>query len=213
MAQNYCFARSKRFVLSMGITSYLRDTGYEASRSKQSAFPFTHEVTVDVIATAADKLWKELTGNMKDLNVTAVQLAFTGIETAETGQQSIEGFFKPKEAPRSFLKRTRSSSDEVSPEVVHAADLPGSASESSTFFVCERCNKRISLCENEVDPAEVDHAALAKLRMEHDDFHFAQDLANGSDTRAPSPPRSRSKTPKRKKITEPKGIAKFFIKK
>ena len=191
------------------------DIGFEASRSRQSAFPFTHDVTVDVIATAADKLWKELTGNMKNLNVTSVQLAFTGIETAETGQQSIEGFFKPKEALRSLLKRPRSSSGET-PLKMHAlqvmAEMPGSA--SSTSFVCERCNKRITVCESEVDDAEADHAAaLAKLRMEHDDFHFAQDLANGTDGQAPSQRRSRSGPPKRKKTTEPEGIAKFFIKK
>lgn len=216
MAQNHCFACSKRFVFSDGDYKLLTiDIGYEASRSKQSAFPFTQDVTVDVIATAADKLWKELTGNMKDLNVTAVQLAFTGIETAETGQQFIEGFFKPKESPRPVLKRIRSSSDGVPPEadpVQGMTEIPGPA--PSTSFICERCNKRISICESDVDHAEVDRAAtLAKLRMEHDDFHFAQDLANGSDAHEPGQPMSRSRAPKRKKITEPKGIAKFFIKK
>lgn len=176
-------------------------------------FPFTHEVTVDVIATAADKLWKELTGNMKNLNVTSVQLAFTGIETTEIGQQSIEGFFRPKAAPLSLPKRTRPNGDEDSPDAEHVAtEMPGSA--SSTSFVCERCNKRITVFGSEMDHAEVDHAAtLAKLRMEHDDFHFAQDLANGSDAQPSSRPESRSRAPKRKKMTEPKGIAKFLIKK
>lgn len=182
--------------------------GYETSKSKQSAFPFTHDVTVDVIAAAADKLWKELTGNVKDLNVTAVQLAFTGIETAEAGQQSIEGFFKPKEARRPYLKRTRSGSEVVHPEtdpLQVMTEMPGSASLAS--FVCERCNKRIPVSGSEVDQAEVDRAAaLAKSRMEHDDFHFAQDLANGSDAH------SQPRTPRRK-IAEPKGIAKFFSKK
>lgn len=170
-------------------------------------------MTVDVIANAADKLWKELTGNMNDFNVTAVQLAFTGIETAETGQQSIEGFFKPKEGPRSLLKRTRSSSRGDPPEadsVQVTTEIPRSASSAS--FVCERCNKRISVCESDVDQAEVDRAAaLVKLRLEHEDFHFAQDLANGSDAQAQ--PKSRPRAPKRKKPTEPKGIAKFFVKK
>ena len=161
-----------------------------------------------MIANAADKLWKELTGNTKDLKVTAVQLAFTGIETAETGQQSIEGFFKPKEVPRS-LKRARSSSNEAPPEAIRVA-----TETAETFFVCERCNKRISVCESAIDHAEVDRATvLAKLRMEHDDFHFAQDLANGSDAPAPSRPQSGSRTPKRKKAREPEGIAKFFVKK
>lgn len=178
-------------------------------------FPFTHDVTVDVIATAADKLWKELTGNMKDLDVTAVQLAFTGIETAETGQQSIEGFFKSKAAPRSPLKRTRSNGDGVPPEadlLQVMTEMPSSSSSSS--FVCERCSKVITVCKSGVGDDETVHAgiALAKLRMEHDDFHFAQDLASGADAQALSRPRSLSGTPKRKKTTEPKGIAKFFKK-
>lgn len=161
-----------------------------------------------MIATAADKLWKELTGNIKNLNVTAVQLGFTGIETTEAGQQSIEGFFKPREATESHLKRARRDSNTVQLEVdpPQLPETPGSTSLAS--FICERCNKRISTDESNVDQAEVDRTtALAKLRMEHDDFHFAQDLANGSD--GPSQP----STPKRKKTAEPKGIAKFFIKK
>lgn len=173
-------------------------------------------MTVDVIVTAADKLWKELTGNMKDLDVTAVQLAFTGIETAESGQQSIEGFFKSKATPPSPLKRTRSNGDEVPPEadpLEVMTEKPGSA--SSTSFVCERCNKVITVCKSGMGDAGADHAdtALAKLHMEHNDFHFAQDLASGVGAQALSRPRSLSGTPKRKKTTEPKGIAKFFFKK
>lgn len=181
------------------------DIGYETSKSKQSAFPFTHNVTVDVISAAADKLWKEVTGNVKNLNVTAVQLAFTGIETTEAGQQSIEGFFPPKEARRPPLKRMRSSSEVVHPEgdpLQAMTEIPGST--SLTSFVCERCNKRISVDGSGMDWTAVDRAtALTKLRMEHDDFHFAQDLANESDVRSP-------RTLKRKKVAEPKGIAKFF---
>ena len=183
--------------------------GFDTSKSKQSAFPFTNEATVDTIAAAADKLWKELTGNAKNLNVTAVQLAFTGIETAEAGQQSIEGFFKPKATDQSPLKRQRPSSDGVNPEV-DALQATTEISQSSfpAFFVCERCNKRIHVTGSTADHDEVDRAtALAKLRTEHDDFHFAQNLANSSDAGG------QPKAQKRKKIAEPKGIAKFFIKK
>ncbi len=69
--------------------------GYDATRSKQAPFPFTKDVTVDTIASAGNKLWKELIGNQTMLNVTNVHLAFTGIEFAETGQQTIKGFLKP----------------------------------------------------------------------------------------------------------------------
>src|ERR1700735_4339343 len=76
-------------------------SGYESGRSKQTVFPFTKEVTVDSIASAGDKLWKDLVGNSTTLNVTNVQLAFTGIDVAEAGQRSIEGFLKPASAKRS----------------------------------------------------------------------------------------------------------------
>ncbi|KAG9315274.1 hypothetical protein JVU11DRAFT_4411 [Chiua virens] len=192
-------------------------SGYETSRSKQSAFPFTHDVTVDMIAAAADKLWKEVTGNTQDLNVTAVQLAFTGIETAGIGQQSIEGFFKPTSARRSPVKRPRSSSDTLLPETDSLSvvmEVPASGSTSVPSFVCERCNKRIIAEGSGVDDTEIEYSAvMAKLRMEHDDFHFAQDLANSSDNQVPSQLKPSSRTPKRKKVSEPKGIAKFFTKK
>ncbi|KAF9237637.1 hypothetical protein BU15DRAFT_88645 [Melanogaster broomeanus] len=181
--------------------------GYETSRSKQSAFPFTREVTVDVIAAAADKLWKELTGNAKSINVTCVQLAFTGIGTAEIGQQNLEGFFKLKESQRSAVKRPRSDSDNDRDEDGRSQTTSTAPqSTSSTSFVCERCRKRIALREDQLSHSEEDGAVvLDKLRAEHDDFHFAQDLANGSDSSVPlKPKRSQSRR---------RGLRKFFSKK
>ncbi|KIJ66644.1 hypothetical protein HYDPIDRAFT_149468 [Hydnomerulius pinastri MD-312] len=169
--------------------------GYETSRSKQAAFPFTRDVTVDVIAAAADKLWKELTGNATSVNVTSVQLAFTGIETAEMGQQSIESFFKSKEAQRPILKRPRSDSDGLPADVRDEGGLSRSATVaprstlSSTSFVCDRCGKRIALRDDQVNQSEEHRAAaLAALRVEHDDFHFAQDLANDAENSGPVKP-------------------------
>ncbi|KIK80658.1 hypothetical protein PAXRUDRAFT_158084 [Paxillus rubicundulus Ve08.2h10] len=191
---------------------------YETSRSKQSAFPFSREVTVDMIAAAADKLWKELIGEAKSIKVGCVQLAFTGIETAEMGQQNIEGFFKTKESQRSALKRPRSDSNDA---FENERDEGGRSrttstaphSASSTSFVCERCRKRIFLRESQPGHSSIEeHSAvgLARLRVEHDDFHFAQDLANGSDNSVSVKPRSSSGGLKRKTEAEPKGIAKFF---
>ena len=76
-----------------------------AFRSKQAPFPFIREITVDAIAHAGDKLWKELLGNggpkAPSLKITNVQLSFTGIESMETGQRQIEGFFqKPQSTDR-----------------------------------------------------------------------------------------------------------------
>ncbi|KAG1781587.1 hypothetical protein EV702DRAFT_1071958 [Suillus placidus] len=185
--------------------------GYETSRSKQATFPFVRNVTVDVIATAADKLWKELTGDAKIVNITSVQLAFTGLEKAEMGQKSIEGFFTARDIqPQTSLKRSREEDEPlVSLENTNLA-LPKSSDVEAVSFKCTRCHKTIALREGQAtgDPNEVAQR-LAMLRSEHGDFHFAQELANSNDGSVPVP---RGSSPKRKKV-EPKGIAKFFIKK
>lgn len=184
--------------------------GYETSRSKQATFPFVRNVTVDVIATAADKLWKELTGDAKTVNVTSVQLAFTGLEKAEMGQKSIEGFFTTRDVQQTSLKRSREEDEPlVSPENTKLT-LPESSYVEAVSFQCTRCRKMIALREDQATggPNEVAQR-LATLRSEHDDFHFAQDLANSNDGSVPVP---RGSSPKRKKA-EPKGIARFFIKK
>lgn len=189
--------------------------GYESSRSKQAPFPFVRHVTVDVIATAADKLWKELTRDAKIINVTSVQLVFTGLEMAEMGQRSIEGFFKTRDShPPPSLKRPREE-DGLSGSVEDTNLLPPRLSDvQAVSFQCPRCHKVISLQEDQFtgDPAEVTRR-LATLRLEHDDFHFAHDLAhsNEADVSAPGSSSSRG-TPRRRKV-EPKGIEKFFTRK
>ncbi|KAG1750720.1 hypothetical protein EDB19DRAFT_1893296 [Suillus lakei] len=177
--------------------------GYETSRSKQATFPFVRDVSVDVIATAADKLWKELTGDAKVVNITS--------EKAEMGQKSIEGFFTTRDIQQqTSLKRSREEDEPlVSLENIDVAP-PKSSDVEAVSFKCPRCRKTIALREVQVTggPNEVAQR-LATLRSEHDDFHFAQDLANSNDGSVPVP---RGSSPKRKKV-EPKGIAKFFIKK
>lgn len=169
---------------------------------------------MDVIASAGDRLWKELVGDSKTMKVTSVQLAFTGLETAESGQRSIEGFFKTPETRRpqpstsgaASLKRSRETDDDTLPRTELLAEEM-EASEQS--FTCQRCGKHIELAKEFVndDVEEADRArALASLKVEHDDFHFAQDLARSTgDIRPP--------TNKKKKKKEPEGIAKFFTKK
>ena len=189
-----------------------RQSGYETSRSKQAAFPFTKNVTVDMIASAGNKLWKELTRDVTNINVTSVQLAFTGIEAAETGQQMIHGFFKTRDAPLSLSKRPRSNSDRSLDKEAGAQNAHGEQEQSQISFVCERCQKRIALDDGAEWIDEQRESALAVLRQEHDDFHFAQDLAT-NDSR-PIKPRSSSKPVSvRSQGKEPKGIAKFFSKK
>jgi len=177
--------------------------GYETSRSKQAPFPFNREVTVDLIASAGDKLWKELVGTENSrstpMKITNVQLSFSGIDSMEAGQQNIEGFFKPpsqssdnreaKPPPRN-LKRKRDALHNDSPLLGGEAEItvgesrstplsptPDEASSSSSF-VCERCGKKITV-PDALDGLsdDIKMEALTAIKLEHNDFHFAQDLA------------------------------------
>ncbi|KAF9046844.1 DNA/RNA polymerase [Hymenopellis radicata] len=164
-----------------------QDTGSPRSeRSKQAAFPFNRDFNVDVIAAAGDKLWKDLVGSATTMKVTSVQLAFTGIETAESGLQSIAGFLG--------TKRTREED---------GADSDANDAKK-VFFVCSRCNKEVRLPTSSISGDETaDDAALEEMKMEHSDWHFAQDLSKEADD--PATPREPLKEPvkKKKRVKEP----------
>ncbi|KAF8907348.1 hypothetical protein CPB84DRAFT_1675032 [Gymnopilus junonius] len=204
--------------------------GYDAGRSKQAPFPFTREVTVDTIASAGDKLWKELVGNSMTLNVSSVQLAFTGIDVAEAGQKSIEGFLKPVSS--SSVKETREPRDIFD---IDQVAQPGSATNAvgdgspqnlgndksqvvSLSYVCARCGKTFELPTvhhtGAGDYQDI-HDQLTRAKLEHDDFHFARDLANEGSHR-PLSSISSKPTPKsskkRKASPATRGIEKFFRK-
>lgn len=192
--------------------------GYEASRSKQAPFPFVKEVTVDIVASAGNKLWKEMTGNAKDVNVGALQLSFSNLERGEAGQKNIDGFFQQS------TKRSREDAEDDQPSDTIQGRASSSSPQSPSSFVCSRCKKRIELpihvVEIRAHDAEGLAEAVAALRAEHDDFHFAQDLANAPeiDQTGPAPKPSKPsstgrETKRRKKAGEPsKGIARYFNK-
>ncbi|KAJ3563298.1 hypothetical protein NP233_g9027 [Leucocoprinus birnbaumii] len=209
------------------------NTGYENGRSKQAPFPFVRQPTVDVIASAADKLWKELVGTAPILNVGHVSLAFTGIEIAEQGQKSIEGFLKPASAS-SPKKRLRDEEidmtvdqDARTTETSHqdnaASDVPKPEHQSSNHelsYSCSRCGKTFLLPDN-LSNADNDirQEALFSIRLEHQDFHFAEDLMNTSEER-PLPVKAALKktgfkpgSSKRQSRKESQGIDKYFTKK
>jgi DNA polymerase eta len=168
-------------------------------------------VTVDVIATAADKLWKELTSDAKTINITSVQLAFTGLEKAEMGQKTIEGFFKTRDVGQSpSLKRPREE-DELSGTEATNLVSSNSSNIEAISFQCQRCHKVISLRQDQFTSGPDEARRLATLRLEHDDFHFAQDLARGNEVPVSRRSPSRGMTQRRK--VEPKGIPEFFSKK
>ncbi|KIM40011.1 hypothetical protein M413DRAFT_415219 [Hebeloma cylindrosporum] len=197
--------------------------GYEAGRSKQTPFPFTRELTVDTIASAGDRLWKELVGNSSNLKVSSVQLAFTGIDVAEAGQQSIEGFLKPlstsKKRGRDPVTDSnippRDPLDEIGGgQAIESRPLDNNTSHpSSLSYACARCGELIQV--QPTDHSAEDQASLfVKAKMEHDDFHFAQDLAKEGNSRVISvSQKTTPKLAKKRKLTpEPKGIEKFFRK-
>lgn len=226
--------------------------GYDAGRSKQAPFPFTKELTVDTIATAGDKLWKELVGTNVTMNVTNVSLAFTGIDVAEAGQQSIADFLR---RPTSASRKRSHDADNAIESHGHVADKAAAATtttktgvsradtgSSSTdndqhpdgltsSYSCTKCGKSIKL---RLTDRSGDHEELLmKAKLEHEDYHFAQDLARESGparpaitadskpssssssnkSRAKSKPASAKANKKQKPAPpEPKGIEKFFRK-
>ncbi|WWC71597.1 uncharacterized protein I206_105555 [Kwoniella pini CBS 10737] len=73
--------------------------GIDPSRSRQTPFPFTRNLSTDYILKFARKLWEEATAPMKNGNMKLnnIALSFTGLERLEGGQQGIENFFgQPK---------------------------------------------------------------------------------------------------------------------
>ena len=192
------------------------------------------------------------------MKITYVALSFSGIESMETGQRRIEGFFqKPVStgdsgemegqatiAKNSSRKLNTPLKRKWSESIPHGVADDGVATEdmtnqtlsvpSSPSYVCDRCGQRISLDQdaisNHVDgPIAGDdmQGTLARLRREHDDFHFAQDLSKGTSTGLavkhaairPSESTGQGGSKKRKPETKAKGkaakeskggIAKFF---
>lgn len=172
-------------------------------------------MTVDAIASIGNKLWDDLVGNTKSMNVSCVQLGFSGIEAAEVGQQSIEGFLKAPKRPRGY------DSDDSEDLTVLGKDVVGEAVENDlgdmidASFTCSRCGKVIRLHKGPISHSG-EQEALANLKLEHDDFHFAQDLAKGPDNVISSStirarPSTQRKTKRRKE--ESRGIEKFFSRK
>ncbi|KAI0073880.1 DNA/RNA polymerase [Panus rudis PR-1116 ss-1] len=108
-------------------------------------------------------------------------------------------------------------------------DLQSNQLHPSNSFVCDRCGKRISLsaelCELD-DGLDIKRDALEVLRVEHADFHLAQDLAKEHDANTPKhiirpkpssasgsgESRTKAQTTKKAKKAKGKGIEKFFTK-
>ena len=161
---------------------------------------------MDTIASTGDKLWKDLVGNSATLNVTSLQLAFTGINVTEAGQRSIELFLKPDSMKRSREEASAPTHNEAATSLL--GDDPLLPDDR-----CPRCGKifQHTSTNQSLDDQELE---LARVKMEHSDYHFAQDLTTEAPViSASKAATSNSKPSKRsKRSTEPKGIEKFFRK-
>jgi DNA polymerase eta len=202
--------------------------GYTSSRSKQVPFAFVQNATTDVVAAAGNKLWKEFFGtsdiSRQEVNVTHLSLTFGGIESGEANQRGIEGFLAHSSEIRSPQKGKLKRMVEDDNDLDNVGrQFPSTSSDEETkgdagSFKCKRCGKRVNLPESLTGPDiedDIKREALNVLRVEHEDYHFAQDLSKLPDnSQARSQGRSSIKPPKPKKpkTSEPKGIAKFFSK-
>ncbi|WOO83821.1 N-acetyltransferase eso1 [Vanrija pseudolonga] len=95
----------KTLVLSTRATS-------ESFHSRQTAFPFTRNLTPEYIVKYARKLWDETTAPLKKgtMKYSNISLAFHGLESLEEGQRGIENFFNPGLKKEEAPKRSRTSS-------------------------------------------------------------------------------------------------------
>ncbi|KAF9064160.1 DNA polymerase eta [Rhodocollybia butyracea] len=195
----------KTIVLNVG-------NGYETRRSKQAPFPFTKEVNVDVIAAAGGRLWKELVANVSGpIKITLISLGFTGIDTLDESQQSIDGFF----ANSPGIKRPREDINDIS-QHEHKVDTPrpkstkrhrDSTASIGVSFTCSECHKTFSLPAKLQSNTDMNERTLAieAMKNEHSDFHFAQSVA-----RHVEPEMSKISRKPKQKDNGTKGIEKFF---
>ena len=200
------------------------------TQRKQAPFPFLRKVTIDAVAAAGDKLWKELVGPLNSIKplsakITHVSLSFHGVEAGEVNQRGIEGFLSKTPNSPSKRKFQANSDDE---EVFETVPAPSQGALDPKldidYFVCGRCKKRIALPDefianvSELDE-DIKKDVLESLRTEHQDFHFAQDLSKmPSDDERPEGSHSKSSIhPKKKRKhkgggNEREGIERFFMK-
>jgi len=190
-------------------------------------------VTIDVVAAAGDRLWKELVGPLNSTKplstkITHVSLSFHGVEAGEVNQQGIEGFLsKTPNSPNKRKGEVNGDDEEVDDTIqtisrVHEGLDP---TLDIDYFICDRCKNRIALPQELMNAVglgeDIKRDALGSLRAEHQDFHFAQDLSRmpSDDERlersSPKPtthPNKKKRKFKGSTAEGGKGIAKFFKK-
>lgn len=125
------------------------------------------------------------------MRITNVALSFSNVEVTSPGQRSIEGFFNKRKASdhHSDDQQKRPLAKQLklgkSDDIAHSSTQPISIALCVEFH-CGRCNKRI---RRDIEPCSEPDVGLTSLRREHDDFHFAEDLAREDNDLLISPKR------------------------
>ncbi|KAH7106557.1 hypothetical protein BKA62DRAFT_687485 [Auriculariales sp. MPI-PUGE-AT-0066] len=174
--------------------------GWKMARSKQAQFPFTRTLSVESVYSLALKLWQEMVG----IDATAPpDMKFTHIGLAFGG---VAALGSNQSGIEGFL------------------NTGGSDNASDEMLRCSRCNATIKSMAHEADDVEV---AREKALLEHEDWHFARDLARQPNS-SPDPetrPAVMQQSKKRKSSLDDAGqvrkkkkvvsvgIAKYFAKK
>lgn len=156
-------------------------------------------------------------GKAPTMRITNIALSFSNVEVTSPGQRSIEGFFNKRKVSDNYsddqqkgppVKQLKSGESDDN------AHLSAQATSNALCvgFHCRRCNKRI---QRDIEPYNDQDAGLTSLRQEHDDFHFAEDLARGDNDLLLSPKQqveTRAKTggSERQRKREFQGIEQYF---
>jgi DNA polymerase eta len=209
--------------------------GWKSSRRKQAPFPFSRDINPNVICAIADKLWKELVGGVKEpYQFTHLGIAFHGIEVVAAGQQHINGFFRAstpgQEKPKSLSRKRKRSISEAPlskpKESSSAVECTGNMFSSNTgdanlgSWKCPKCGTEIMVDPNFDINDQLEQ--LTKLRMIHEDGHFAESLSaslnassqlpspSTSTIRSPLRPANKSHNPVKKKRRKQDDLLNFF---
>jgi DNA polymerase eta len=194
----------------------------DGPRSRQAAFPYVGNLTSEEVYKVAVRLWNEACDEMRiepsssltantdqqiggGVEIVTIALGFSGLERAETGQKSIEGFFKAGAAGSGKRKREEDVNDSTKDAKVQDAN--------SRSWTCEECGQTVSVPIQTADTSQAPPAhdseeffdndnpfsgdqtdswtessavddAQRRLDVriqDHRDWHFAVKLSNSND--------------------------------
>jgi DNA polymerase eta len=129
-------------------------------------------------------------GAAHSMKIINISLAFTGLDVMESGQQGIEDFFKSGTRwclpcpvgsghgkhlrlpfhTRQLLQGRR----ELGNNSAHVPEEIDGSSTRTLTWECPRCRSCLPII---VRPNEVESERVDTIRLEHEDWHFAKDLA------------------------------------